>query len=603
MRGNSADVIRFIWTTWTAAAALWLLACGAPFPPQSTTEPLSADMILLNGKIITVDPHDSIAEAMAIKDGKIVELGRTSEIEKLAGEHTRVVDLDGLTATPGLIDSHCHFASGGITRLYSLDLSYPSVKNIPEVVARVQTSSKDHRPGEWIRGGGWDEGKFSELRYIYASDLDAVSPQNPVWLVHTMGHYGTANSQALKLANITRDTPDPPGGTIDRNPDGTPTGVLKELAMDLVEGLIPDLTQEQIEAAIAEISTEFNKEGMTAIKDPGIGMDLWRAYQGVLEDGNLSVRVLALWRSGETVADARKLIERIGAFTKPHISTGDDHLISGGIKIGLDGSGGARTAWVHAEWNKNFTDRDIGNFGYPLIEPDIFRQQFQLYHDADLHVGVHAIGDRAIDLVVDTYAAALERKPTYGLRHSIIHANVPTEHALELIAGMQKTHDAAYPESSPTFMWWIGDTYAGNWGPERNSRLNPFKTFSDRGIKWGASSDYSVTPFPARYGLWASVARETLLGVYGKNPYGMEESVDIHTALRSYTIWNARQLFMEDKIGSLEKGKYADIAVWDRDPYTIPSTEIKDLKCHMTLLGGDIVHLAEDTPIRMSPPT
>ena len=603
MRGNIADVIRFIWTTCTAAATLSLLACGTPFPPQSTMEPLSPDMVLVNGKIITVDPKDSIAEAVAIRDGKIIELGRTSEIKKLAGEHTRVVDLDGLTATPGLIDSHCHFASGGITRLYSLNLSYPNVKNIPDVVAKVQASSKDRNPGEWIRGGGWDEGKLSELRYIYASDLDAVSPQNPVWLVHTMGHYGTANSQALKLANITRDTPDPPGGTIDRYPDGTPTGVLKELAMDRVEGLLPELTQEQIETAIAEISAEFNKEGMTAIKDPGIGMDLWRAYQGVLEDGKLSVRVLALWRSGETVADARKLIERIGAFTKPHISTGDDRLISGGIKIVLDGSGGARTAWVHDEWNKNSTDRDTGNFGYPLIKPDVFRRQVQLYHDADLHVGVHAIGDRAIDLVVDTYAAALQRQPTYGLRHSIIHTNVPTEHALELIAWMQKTHDAAYPESSPTFMWWIGDTYAGNWGPERSRRLNPFKTFSDRGIKWGASSDYYVTPFPARYGLWASVARETLLGVYGKNPYGTEESVDIHTALRSYTIWNARQLFMEEKIGSLEKGKYADIAIWDRDPYTVPVAEIKDLKCQMTLLEGDIVYLAEDAPIRMSPPS
>ncbi|MEE8536877.1 MAG: amidohydrolase family protein, partial [Acidobacteriota bacterium] len=148
----------------------------------------------MNGKIITVDPQDSIAEAVAIRDGKIIELGRTSEIEKLAGEHTQVVDLEGLTATPGLIDSHCHFASGGITRLHSLNLSYPNVKNIPEVVAKVQASSKARKPGEWIRGRGWDEGKLSELRYIYASDLDAVSPQNPVWLVHTMGHYGTANT-------------------------------------------------------------------------------------------------------------------------------------------------------------------------------------------------------------------------------------------------------------------------------------------------------------------------------------------------------------------------------------------------------------------------
>jgi len=175
------------------------------------------DTTLINGKIIMVDPSDTIAEAVAIKEGKIIAVGSNKRIQKMIGSKTKVVDLKGFTATPGLIDSHCHL-SAAVIRLYSLDLNYPEVNSISDVKKKVSEMVKILKPGEWVRGLGWDEGKLEELRYIYASDLDSVSPNNPVWLKHTMGHYGTANSFALKLANITRDTPDPPGGTIDRYP-------------------------------------------------------------------------------------------------------------------------------------------------------------------------------------------------------------------------------------------------------------------------------------------------------------------------------------------------------------------------------------------------
>jgi predicted amidohydrolase YtcJ len=165
------------------------------------------------------------------------------------------------------------------------------------------------------------------------------------------------------------------------------------------------------------------------------------------------------------------------------------------------------------------------------------------------------------------------------------------------MAELQREHDAGYPEPSAPFMWWIGDTYAGNFGPARATRLNPFATFREKGIRWAGASDFSVTPFPARYGIWASVARETLLGIHGKNPYGKDEAVDVRTALRSYTIWSARQFFLEDKIGSIEVGKYADLAVWDRDLYSVPVEELKEIECQMTLLEGDIVYQKEGAPL------
>jgi predicted amidohydrolase YtcJ len=553
-------------------------------------ESVAPDTVLINGKILTVDPEDSIAEAVAIKDGLVVAVDTNEAITNRIGPQTKVIDLNGSTATPGLIDSHCHFSGTGM--LYVLDLGYPAVKSVAEVVDKVSAQAEQLEPGEWIRGRGWDEGKFTELRYIDASDLDPVSPDHPVWLSHTMGHYGTANSAALKMANITKDTPDPPGGTIDRAPDGTPTGVLKESAQGLVSRHIPDYTLEQRQRGIIKIVEEFNKEGMTAVKDAGVGEEKWQAYRNVLAEGKLNVRVFVLWDSGETIESTRDLIDRVAATTKPYRTTGDDRLVSGGIKIYLDGSGGARTAWLYEPWNKNYEEIDEGNFGYPVIDPELFRDQVLLFHEAGLHVSTHAIGDRAIDWVMDTYAMALEKRPTHGLRHGIIHANIPTDRAIDLMAEMQRSHDAGYPESQSTFTWWIGDTYAGNFGPERARRLMPFQTYLDKGVIWGGSADFSVTPFPARYGLWASIARKPLLGTYGNDPYGTDESVDIHAALRSYTIWNARQLFMEDKIGSIEVGKYADIAIWDKDLYTVPVEEIKDIECQMTLLGGEVVYQA-----------
>jgi len=259
----------------------------------------------------------------------------------------------------------------------------------------------------------------------------------------------------------------------------------------------------------------------------------------------------------------------------------------------MDGSGGARTAWMYDDWNRNSTEKDAGNVGYPATPPEAYRQIVTALHNAGIHVSTHAIGDRAIDWVVDTYDRALKATPTRGLRHGIIHANTPTDHAIDVMARLQSQYDAGYPESQAEFLWWIGDNYAGNLGPARALRLKPFATYRKRGIIWAGGSDYSVTPYPARYGLWSSVTRHTLNGTFGATPFGTTESVSIKDALRSYTIWAAHQMFLEDRVGSIEAGKDADIAVWDRDLLTIPADALKDLKCQLTIFRGQIVHTAE----------
>jgi predicted amidohydrolase YtcJ len=562
-----------------APAALLSAALARAQPPP--------ELILFHGRIITVDSHDSIAQGVAIRDGRIIAIGTDRDVLRLAGAATRRIDLRGRTATPGLIDSHAHIADAGVEQLYHVHLS--DAASVAEVIRRVQAGIAGLKPGEWLQGDGWDEGKLAERRYVLAADLDRISAQNPVWLMHTTGHYGVANSQALRLANISAASQDPPAGTIDRDASGKPTGVLKESAMDPVLGLIPPPTAQQQRAGILKSIDDLHREGITAVKDPSIGQPVWDAYQELLSENKLLEHVCVLWYAGSTLASARAALASIEARPKPPQSLGDGRLLSCGAKIFMDGSGGARTAWVTQEWHKNSTEIDHGNFGYPSTDPEVYRQMVRLFHQAGVHVGTHAVGDRAIDWVVDTYAQVLHETPTFGLRHSIIHANIPSDHAIETMAALEKRYDAGYPEAQAPFMWWIGDTYAGNFGPERSLRLVPLNTFARNGIRWGGGSDYSVTPLAARYGLWASVTRETAKGTYGSHPFGTAESVDIRTALRSYTTWGARQLFLEDRIGSLEIGKEADIAVWDRDMYALPAEGLRNLKCTMTLLHGELV--------------
>ena len=546
------------------------------------------DLILVNGTVITVDASDRIAEAVAIQGNRIIAVADTALIDSLAGPNTQRIDLNGRTVTPGLIDAHTHFSPSQFNRPDILDLSYPRVKSIKDVQRAIAELVQELPPGKWIQGRSWDEGKFIERRLITAHDLNEIAPKHPVWLSHTTGHYGVANSAALHLANIQSETLDPLHGTIDRDSSGHPTGVLKETAQDLVTALIPALTAAEMERGIREMAKRFNAEGMTGVKDPEISGKTWDAYRNVLANDDLTVRAFTLWYGGTSIGEARELIAERAGMSRPYDANGDDHLIAGGVKLYADGSGGARTAWLYDDWNVDFTGKDVGNRGYPNIDPETLRGMIGMYHDAGLHIGTHAIGDRAIDLVVNSYAEALRRNPKHGLRHAIIHANIPTDHALDVMMALQCDYDAGYPEPSATFTWWIGDTYAGNFGA-RSRRLNPFATFQRRGILWANGSDYSVTPFPARYGIWAAVTRQPALGIYGGDPFGRDEAVDVRTALRAATIWAARQMFLETKIGSIEVGKYADLAVWDRNPYQVRISDLKDMRCELTLFAGRIV--------------
>jgi predicted amidohydrolase YtcJ len=592
----------------TVVMAVLLSAALLAVPALAQQTP---DLILIHGHILTVDAKDSIAQALAVYHGTIVKVGTDAEIQALAAPGTKIIDLHGSTATPGLIDTHAHIAGGGVDELYGVSLS--NATSIAEIVSRVKSKIALVKPGDWIVGSGWDEGKLAERRYVTAADLDAVSPNNPVWLMHTTGHYGAANSLALKLAHITAATPDPTAGTIDRDSKGNPTGVLKEdSAMEPIVRLIPSTTPEQERKGILYIQQVLHSEGMTAVKDPDITQLTWDAYKSLLDAGQLKERVCVLWHAGSSMESAQIALKEINSVPRLPATLGDGRLLSCGAKIYMDGSGGARTGWVYSDWLRNAATPDAGNKGYPQTDPAVYLQMVRLFHQNGIPVGTHAVGDRAMDTVVDAYLKVEQEQPQLnqnhqGLRHSIIHANLPTPHALDVMTTLQKQYDAGYPELQPPFLWWIGDIYAASYGTvnsgnDRGKHLVPLKTLEQRGLLWSGGSDYSVTPIAARYGLWASTARQTAKGTFGLHPFGMNESIDIHTALRSYTAWAARQMFLEDKIGTLEPGKKADIAIWDRDLYAVPTDQIKEMKCRMTLLEGEVVYTASASPLTTSAP-
>lgn len=532
----------------------------------------------MNGKIITMDKEGSIAEAVAISGERITRVGKNEEIQKLIEPTTVVIELKGKIATPGLIDSHCHSAICGIKSLFTVNMG--EADSIAEVVRKVNEKVKQTAREEWIRGEGMNKATIKEGRYPNRWELDEVSPNNPVFLVSFGLHEASANSYALRLANITKDTPDPPGGKIARDEKGEPIGQLVEgPAIKLVSNKIPDYSIEQYGEAIKKIQGDMLKEGITAIKEMiqiGNKERMLTAYQNLNERGELVLRTYLHY-------ETESLVE-ISEFVKKKIEIAEGMLKLGGIKIWFDGSVSARTACVYEDWNKNYDEIDVGNRGCPVMNPDEFSKMVKVGHKAGFQISVHAPGDRAIDMGLDAFEEASKETHRENCRHSIIHCQLPTPSALDR---MKRLGNNLIIETQSAFLYGAGDALARSWGPKRSKKIMPLRTFVGKGIIVCNSSDAPVVPFAPRYGLWAAIVRRAKSGW---EPFGTDESITIEEALRTYTTWGARSMFMENEIGSIEPEKYADIVVWSDDLYDIPVEKIKDIKAEMTIVGGKILH-------------
>jgi hypothetical protein len=535
----------------------------------------TADLILVGGHVHTMDAARPEATAIAVVGERIVATGSDIEIRQRAGPTTRVLDLGGRTVIPGLIDTHTHAFEAMRNRVAgSVDLGIPDVHSLAEAVAAVKARAAAVPAGAWVLGDRWDESKWTEARYLRRTDIDAAIGDRPAYLEHVSGHAAVANSVALRMAGVTRDTRDPVGGSLERDEHGEPTGVLKDTAMALVGAHIPPSAfgiKERIETA-ALVSREAAAVGLTTIHDSALTAEALRGYQEAEAAGSLRIRVLA---NPLIPADAAE--EALGHLRAMGVHTGHGsaHLKWGAVKFFTDGGMAARTIAVTPPG----PSADPTNLGLLRWETDRLAAAMKEAHDLGWQITAHAIGDRAISQVLDALQTALGPNPG-DHRTRIVHCGVTTPALLDRIKAM-----GVLVDHNPPFVYWIG-AWFHNYGPERAAMSYRGQSYETRGIVASGGSDFSVTALSPWWGLWAAVERKQ----YDGTVLAPEERVDALTALRWYTANGAIAGFEEHDKGSLVPGKLADLLVLDRDPLSVAPAEIKDVRVLATLVGGEVLH-------------
>jgi len=547
---------------------------------EELPEELFMDFVLLNGKVITVDEEETIAEAVAVKGDRILKVGSNEEIRRTIGRHTKVIDLEGKVVLPGFIDSHNHVPA----RVNYVDLHW--VRSIDELVEKLREKAKRTPKGRWIIGGGFNESKLKERRFPNRYDLDRASTEHPIAVSRVGGHMGHIyNSYALNLAGITRETPDPePPAYIERDPETRePLGNLRESAEEPLLRLMarePRPSREEVKEALKETFRQLLSWGITTVKDPGITAEKLRAYQELLEEGELPIRVnFLVSRRGLTKRGPEGVKEKIEAIKSLGLKPGfgNEWLRFVGLKLMTDGSMSAATCALYEPYVGQ--PENYGIFHESMGTKEEFTEYLIEAHKAGLRVGVHAIGDRAIDVVLDAIEEALKVCPREDHRHSIEHCGLPTKEALERMRRLGVTAAA-----SVGFGWELGDQHRSLIGPERMERYYPMRSFKEYGIKAGANFDYPVTMADVMKGIYVMVARRSETG----QDLGQSQRISRMDAIRAFTINGAYLEFEEEVKGSIEPGKLADMVVLDRDILTCPEEEIKDIKVLMTIVGGEI---------------
>jgi predicted amidohydrolase YtcJ len=539
---------------------LWLgLACitGCSMSESNAT------LAIVNARVWTGDSARPWADAIAVNGDSIVAVGSSAEVRKLGAQ--RVVDAKGGMVTPGFIDAHVHFITGGF-RLSSVQLR--DAKTPEEFTRRIKEFAATVPAGTWITGGDWDHEQWGGELPV-RQWIDSITPDHPVWVNRLDGHMALANSAALKAAGVTRATRDVSGGEIVRGGDGEPTGVLKDNAQDLVGRVMPDPPPALEDRALDTAMTYVAAQGVTTVHNMGTWNDL-AIFDRARAAGRLRTRIYAVvplstWERLRDTVTAR--------------GTGDDWLRIGGLKGFVDGSLGSHTAAMLEPFTDAPDDR-----GLFVNTPEDLYAWTSGADKAGLHVIIHAIGDRAIRTLLDTYArVATENGPRdrrFRMEHAqhIAPADITRFAELGVIASMQPYHA-------------IDD---GRWaerviGPERAKGTYAFKSLIDSQAKVAFGSDWFVAPPTPLEGIYAAVTRRTL---DDRNPNGWvpEQKITVEDALRAYTSGSAFASFEESRKGTLARGKLADLVLIDRDLTTIPPETIRDARVTMTVVGGRVIY-------------
>ena len=544
---------------WLAAAPQGLNACG--------TESQPPELALVNGVIYTGDAAHLRVEAMAIHREKIVAVGTTRQIRALAGPKTRVIDLHGAFAMPGFNDAHIHLASGGQAKL---GVDFEGAKSLAEFQQRLRARLAEHKPGEWITGRGWDHTLWPEQRFPTRQDLDAVSKDHPMIFGRVDGHVAVANSLALQLAGITKETKDPAGGSIEHDPAGEPTGMLKESAVGLVSRKIPPLTPEQRRRAVEMALAEVARFGVTSLQDNSAWAD-FVVYQQLKKEGKLTARITEWLPFSEPLARLNEMRQQGG--------TEDPWLKTGTLKAILDGSLGSRTAALLAPYAD-----DPSTSGILRFEPEQLKRLAIERDNAGFQLAFHAIGDATNRIALNTFGAVVERNGPRDRRPRIEHAQVvapedfPRFAELGVIASMQPVH-----ESSD--MRWA----QARLGSDRSKGAYAWNTMLKQGARLAFGTDYPVEPVNPLRGLYACVTRELPEGgpAGGWQP---QEKIPLEDCIRAYTEGPTYAEFEEGKKGHIAPGQWADIVVLSADITKIPPQQLLITKVLQTFVGGRLVY-------------
>jgi predicted amidohydrolase YtcJ len=516
-----------------------------------------ATLALVHGNIVTMDPRRPRAEAVAIRDGIFSAVGTTDEIRGLAAE---VVDLGGRTVLPGFIDAHIHGVSSGRINLLSVDCAVPT---LAEIQSRIRHRAREAPSGGWITGDKYDDTKLDLKRPILRGDLDEAARDHPVVVTHVGGHDCFANSRALELAKITRGTPDPDGGRIERDPaTGEPNGILREKAMDLVLKRIPPATREENRRAAVWQLKEFARAGLTSIHDADASIEDVRAYMDAHLAGELPIRVYLLVQSAE--------IEKLDLWGL-RTGFGNEMLRIGGTKLYTDGAIAGRTARL----SKPYVGRPQ-DFGIMTVTQEELDRRVLSAHAAGWQVGVHANGDVAIEMVLSSYEKALRTHPKSDPRFRIEHCTLVTPDILRRMKAL-----GVIPTPFCTYVYQHCEKWPA-YGEDRLEWMFAMRSFLDAGIPATGSSDYIPGPFPPLLGMQSCVTRR---GKDGK-VWGARQKITVDEAIRCYTRHGAFASFDESRKGSIEAGKLADLVVLGADPYTTDPERLSSIPVERTMVGG-----------------
>ncbi len=529
---------------------------------------MSSNYLFVNGHVMTGELDQKPASAVAVRDGRIVAVGSDDELKSWSGHSTEIINLKGRTIAPGFNDSHCHPMFVGFG-LQQINASTPPNVRIADITRRVAERARETAPGEWVMARGYDDARLAENRHPNKHDLDAVAPNNPVIVVRACGHIAAVNSRALEIAGITRDTPDPEGGTIDRDEHGEPTGVVREAAQTLVRSKIAEPTTEQIKQALIMAGKQFLSVGVTSVGEAGIRRpEEMYAYQELAHSGELPVRTYLMMMIDETLEPLSQLGIRTGF--------GDAWLRIGPAKIFLDGSIGGRTARM----SQPYEGQD-DNLGLWMQDPQVMKNKLKAAHKAGFQCCAHAIGDAAIELLIESYEEALEEDPRPNTRHRIEHSSILRP---DLIDRIQRI--GAVPVPGTTFLYAFKNAYVQNLGMDRIRYAYAMNTFFQRGIVASASTDAPVDSTRAMIGIQTMVTRRSEEG----DVIWPEERISLEQAVRAYTYNGAYASFEENLKGTIAPGKLADLVVLETDLRQVKPEELEHVEVDLTFSEGEIVY-------------